>query len=72
MANRIVVDPVTRIEGHLRVEVEIRDGKVVDAYSSGTMVRGFELIFKGRYPRDTWAFTKELAVSVQPYTLWLQ
>jgi hydrogenase large subunit len=58
MANRIVVDPVTRIEGHLRVEVEIKDGKVVDAYSSGTMVRGFELILKGRDPRDAWAFTE--------------
>jgi len=58
MANRIVVDPVTRIEGHLRVEVEIKGGKVVDAYSSGTMVRGFELILKGRDPRDAWAFTE--------------
>jgi hydrogenase large subunit len=58
MANRIVVDPVTRIEGHLRIEVEVKDGKVVDAYSSGTMVRGFELILKGRDPRDAWAFTE--------------
>jgi hydrogenase large subunit len=58
MANRIVVDPITRIEGHLRIEVEIKDGKVVDAYSSGTMVRGFELILKGRDPRDAWAFTE--------------
>ena len=40
MANRIVIDPVTRIEGHLRLEVEVKDGRVVDAYSSGTMVRG--------------------------------
>jgi len=56
MANRIVIDPVTRIEGHLRVEVEVKDGKVVDAYSSGTMVRGFEIILKGRDPRDAWAF----------------
>jgi hydrogenase large subunit len=58
MADRIVIDPVTRIEGHLRVEVEVKDGKVVDAYSSGTMVRGFELILKGRDPRDAWAFTE--------------
>jgi len=58
MANRIVIDPITRIEGHLRIEVEVRDGKVVDAYSSGTMVRGFELILKGRDPRDAWAFTE--------------
>ena len=58
MANRVVIDPVTRIEGHLRVEVEVKDGKVVDAYSSGTMVRGFEIILKGRDPRDAWAFTE--------------
>lgn len=58
MSNRIVVDPITRIEGHLRIEAEIKDGKIVDAYSSGTMVRGFELILKGRDPRDAWAFTE--------------
>lgn len=58
MANRIVIDPITRIEGHLRIEVEVKDGKVVDAYSAGTMVRGFELILKGRDPRDAWAFTE--------------
>jgi hydrogenase large subunit len=58
MSNRIVIDPITRIEGHLRIEVEVKDGKVVDAYSSGTMVRGFELILKGRDPRDAWAFTE--------------
>jgi hydrogenase large subunit len=58
MANRIVIDPITRIEGHLRIEVEVKDGSVVDAYSSGTMVRGFEIILKGRDPRDAWAFTE--------------
>ena len=58
MAKRIVVDPITRIEGHLRIEAEVRGGKIVDAYSSGTMVRGFELILKGRDPRDAWAFTE--------------
>ena len=58
MANRIVVDPITRIEGHLRIEVEVKDGKIVDACSSGTMVRGFEIILKGRDPRDAWAFTE--------------
>jgi hydrogenase large subunit len=56
MAKRIVIDPITRIEGHLRLEVEIKDGKVSEAYSSGTMVRGFEIILKGRDPRDAWAF----------------
>ncbi len=58
MAQRIVVDPITRIEGHLRIEAEIKNGKIVDAYSSGTMVRGFEIILKGRDPRDAWAFTE--------------
>jgi len=58
MSNRIVVDPITRIEGHLRIEAEVKDGKIVDAFSSGTMVRGFELILKGRDPRDAWAFTE--------------
>ena len=58
MANRVVIDPITRIEGHLRVEIEVQNGKVVDAYSSGTMVRGFERILKGRDPRDAWAFTE--------------
>ena len=56
MSTRIVVDPVTRIEGHLRVEAEIENGKIKDAYSSGTMVRLLEEILKGRDPRDAWAF----------------
>jgi hydrogenase large subunit len=58
MSKRIVIDPITRIEGHLRIEIEVQNGKVVDAYSSGTMVRGFEKILKGRDPRDAWAFTE--------------
>src|SRR5512142_3224100 len=58
MAARIVVDPVTRIEGHLRVEAVVENGVITDAYSSGTMVRGFEKILKGRDPRDAWAFTE--------------
>jgi hydrogenase large subunit len=57
-AKRIVIDPITRIEGHLRVEVEVQDGKVTDAYSSGTMVRGLEIILKGRDPRDAWAYAE--------------
>ncbi len=60
MGKRIVVDPITRIEGHLRIEAEIKDGKIIDAYSSGTMVRGLELILKGRDPRDAWAFTERV------------
>jgi hydrogenase large subunit len=55
---RVVVDPVTRIEGHLRIEAVVEGGRIADAYSSGTMVRGFEKILKGRDPRDTWAFTE--------------
>jgi hydrogenase large subunit len=58
MANRIVIDPITRIEGHLRIEAEIKDGKVVNAYSSSTMVRGLENIVQGRDPRDVWAFVQ--------------
>lgn len=53
---RIVVDPITRIEGHLRIEAEIKDGKIEQAYSSGTMVRLIEEILRGRDPRDAWAF----------------
>ncbi len=53
---RIVVDPITRIEGHLRIEAEIKNGKIEEAYSSGTMVRLIEEILRGRDPRDAWAF----------------
>ncbi len=56
MAERIVIDPITRIEGHLRVEIEVNNGIITDAFSSGTMVRGIETILKGRDPRDAWAF----------------
>jgi hydrogenase large subunit len=60
MSNRIVVDPVTRIEGHLRIEAEVKDGRIVDAWSAGTMVRGLEIILKGRDPRDAWAFCERV------------
>jgi len=56
MSEKIVVDPITRIEGHLRIEAEIENGKIKDAFSSGTMVRGIETIVQGRDPRDVWAF----------------
>ncbi len=55
---RLVVDPITRIEGHLRIEVEVSNGVVTDAWSSGTMFRGMELILKGRDPRDAWVFAQ--------------
>jgi hypothetical protein len=58
MAERIVVDPITRIEGHLRIEADVGAGVITDAYSSGTMVRGLEIILRGRDPRDAWAFTE--------------
>jgi [NiFe] hydrogenase large subunit/hydrogenase large subunit len=57
---RIVVDPVTRIEGHLRIEAEVGGGFVTDAWSSSTMFRGIELILQGRDPRDAWAFTQRI------------
>jgi len=55
---RVVVDPITRIEGHLRIEAVVENGRITEAYSAGTMVRGFEKILKGRDPRDAWAFTE--------------
>ena len=60
MPERIVVDPVTRIEGHLRIEAEIENGKITEAFSSGTMVRGIETIVRDRDPRDVWAFVGRL------------
>ena len=56
----VVVDPVTRIEGHLRIEAEVDGGSVREAWSSSTMFRGVELILKGRDPRDAWAFTQRI------------
>jgi len=56
----VVVDPVTRIEGHLRVEAEVDQGAVQNAWSSSTMFRGIEIILKGRDPRDAWAFTQRI------------
>ena len=60
MATRITVDPVTRIEGHLRVDVEVEDGRVNNAWSSGQMWRGIEKILVGRDPRDAWIFTQRI------------
>ena len=57
---RVVVDPVTRIEGHLRIEAEVDRGAVQDAWSSSTMFRGIEIILRGRDPRDAWAFTQRI------------
>jgi len=60
-ATRVVVDPITRIEGHLRVEAMLDEhGVIREALSSGTMWRGIELILKGRDPRDAWAFCERI------------
>ncbi|MER8530871.1 nickel-dependent hydrogenase large subunit [Mesorhizobium sp. M1272] len=58
---RVVVDPVTRIEGHMRCEVNIDENNIIrNAVSTGTMWRGLEVILKGRDPRDAWAFTQRI------------
>ncbi|MDO5673823.1 MAG: nickel-dependent hydrogenase large subunit [bacterium] len=60
MANKITIDPVTRIEGHLRIDCEVENGKVINAWSSGQMWRGIEIILQGRDPRDAWAYTQRI------------
>jgi Ni,Fe-hydrogenase I large subunit len=57
---RIVVDPVTRIEGHLRIEAQVDGGTISDAWSSGTMFRGIELILRGRDPREAWIWAQRI------------
>ena len=58
MTTRITVDPITRIEGHLRIDVEVDDGKISKAWSSGQMWRGIENILVGRDPREAWTYTQ--------------
>ena len=60
MSKRVVVDPITRIEGHLRIEAQMEGDQIAQAYSAGTMVRGIETILKGRDPRDAWAFAQRI------------
>jgi hydrogenase large subunit len=60
MTERVVVDPITRIEGHLRIEAALDGARIAQAYSSGTMVRGIEIILRGRDPRDAWAFAQRI------------
>lgn len=57
---KIVIDPVTRIEGHLKIEAVVENGVVKDAKSSGTLFRGFEIILKGRDPRDAQRITQRI------------
>ncbi len=58
--SNIVIDPITRIEGHLRIETEVSGGSVSNAWSTGTLFRGIEPILKNRDPRDAWMFTQRL------------
>ena len=57
---RLVVDPVNRIEGHLRIEAQMEGGKIADAWSAGTMFRGIEMILKGRDPREAWIWAQRI------------
>lgn len=57
---KIVIDPITRIEGQLRIEAMVEGNKVIDSWSSGTMWRGVELIVKGRDPREVWLFLSRI------------
>jgi hypothetical protein len=57
---KVAIDPITRIEGHLRIEVQIENGQVTDAWGAGMMFRGIELLLPGRDPRDAWVFTQRI------------
>jgi [NiFe] hydrogenase large subunit len=70
MGQRVTIDPITRIEGHLRIEVEVEGGKVVNAWSSAQMFRGIEIILQGRDPRDAPLFTQR-SCGVCTYTHYL-
>ena len=60
MAQRITVDPITRIEGHLRIDCEVENGSITNAWSSGQMWRGIELILQGMDPREAWLYTQRI------------
>jgi Ni,Fe-hydrogenase I large subunit len=57
---KIAIDPITRIEGHLRIEAQVEGGKVTDSWSAGMMWRGIETIVKNRDPREVWAFLSRI------------
>lgn len=57
---KVAIDPITRIEGHLRIEVQVENGRVAEAWSSSTMFRGMELVLRGRDPRDAWVFAQRI------------
>jgi hydrogenase large subunit len=67
MATRVVVDPITRIEGHLKIECDVDGGKVIDARSTGNLFRGIELILRGHDPRDAQDYVQRIC-SVCPVT----
>jgi len=60
MGTRITIDPITRIEGHLRIDCQVDNGKVSKSWASGQMWRGVEQILLGRDPRDAWAITQRI------------
>lgn len=60
MARKIEIDPITRIEGRFAVKLELEDGKVGKAYSSGEIFRGFEVLLKGRHPMDAQQITQRI------------
>lgn len=57
---KIAIDPITRIEGHLRIEAQVEGGSVQDAWATGTMFRGIELVLKNRDPRDGWIYAQRI------------
>jgi [NiFe] hydrogenase large subunit/hydrogenase large subunit len=57
---RVVVDPITRIEGHLRIEAQQDNGRITNAWSTATQFRGIEIVMQGRDPRDAWAYTQRI------------
>jgi len=59
-STKIVVDPITRIEGHLRIEAQAEGGRITNAWATSTQFRGIEIIMQGRDPRDAWAFTQRI------------
>ena len=59
-ATKVVVDPITRIEGHLRIEAQAENGRITGAWATSTQFRGIELVMQGRDPRDAWAFTQRI------------
>jgi [NiFe] hydrogenase large subunit/hydrogenase large subunit len=59
-ATKVVVDPITRIEGHLRIEAQAEDGRITGAWATSTQFRGLELVMQGRDPRDAWAFAQRI------------